>query len=291
MNKSDHPLFEIVTTTAGVVSIRNKAVNEIMHNPVGPWVEANALYIDQSHLRERLMESTSEELIIYDVGLGAAANALAALICARGLGRGSRPMRIISFERDLELLRFALAHASHFAHFHGNEEILEEILDKRHWQQGGLAWELRRGNFLEVIDQETFRPHLVFFDPYSPKMNEEMWTTSCFTKIRKKSREPSDGGTSLFTYSRATRIRVALIKAGFFVGYGTATGLKDETTQAATGVQLLKSPLGKIWFERWEKSHLRYPSDCLEGQRDEFDQCVRDYMALMGVGPWCKMMD
>src|SRR5688572_17471064 len=103
MKHQGHPLFEIVTTTAGAISIRNKQVNEIMHNPVGPWVEANALYIDQSHLRERLIEAP-EEFVIFDVGLGAAANSLAALACIKSLGPKSRPVRIVSFERELELL-------------------------------------------------------------------------------------------------------------------------------------------------------------------------------------------
>lgn len=39
--------FEIVTTTMGATSIRDNRVNEIMHNPVGPWAEANALCVDQ----------------------------------------------------------------------------------------------------------------------------------------------------------------------------------------------------------------------------------------------------
>ncbi len=77
-----HPLFEIVTTTLGVTSIRHKIVDEIMHNPVGPWAEANALYIEQSKLGQRLA-APGEELILFDVGLGAAANALAALHCAK----------------------------------------------------------------------------------------------------------------------------------------------------------------------------------------------------------------
>ena len=114
-----HPLFEIVTTTAGAVSIRNKALNEIMHNPVGPWAEANSLYIDQSKLEDRLRETSEEELVLFDVGLGAAANALAALHCAARIPGRSRVLKLISFERDLELLRFALQNSSKFAHFSG----------------------------------------------------------------------------------------------------------------------------------------------------------------------------
>ena len=276
MSSSD---FEIVTTTTGVTSIRNIRVNEIMHNPVGPWIEANALYIDQSNLNRRLTESFQDELVIFDVGLGAAANALAAMACARSLGPNSRPLRIVSFERDLELLRFALVHAAKFEHFRGFESAIENILSSGHWSDNKIVWELRQGNFLELIETEIERPHLVFFDPYSPKVNQEMWTTECFKKIRKKSRETNDGGTSLFTYSQATRIRVALINAGFFVGFGQATGLKTHTTEAATAVTALNSPLDRAWFERWQRSDARYPFDCGPDQQSQIDQKIERYFS------------
>lgn len=276
--ESNHPLFEVVKTSAGAVSIRNKVLNETMHNPVGPWIEANTLYIDQSDFRALLSDGSAEELVLFDVGLGAAANALAALAAAYALGTQRRKLRIISFERELELLKFALEHSAHFEHFKGYESILTEILTTGKWSDGTISWELRHGDFLSFIEIETYRPHLIFFDPYSSKVNQEMWTTNCFKKIRALAREPAEGGTSLFTYSQATRIRVALIYAGFFVGYGSATGLKSETTEASTDRLRLKSPLGKPWYERWKKSHLRYPYDCQENEETAVDESVRNYL-------------
>ncbi|MFN7729949.1 MAG: MnmC family methyltransferase [Bdellovibrio sp.] len=274
----EHPVFEIVTTTTGAISIRNKVVNEIMHNPVGPWVEANALYIDQSRLRERLTDKSAEEFVIFDIGLGAAANAIAALSCLRLLGTERRPVRMISFERDLDLLRFALDHAREFTHFHGFEKALKTLLETGHWQEPGFIWDLREGDFLTLIESEAHRPHLVFFDPYSPKVNQEMWTTHCFAKLFGKARNPEQGGTDLYTYSQATRIRVALLIAGFHVGYGQATGLKNQTTQAASDMALLKTPLDRAWFERWRRSHIRYPFDCSPEEQAAADTFVENYL-------------
>lgn len=264
--------FEIVTTTTGAISIRNIKVNEIMHNPVGPWVEANSLYINQSRLKERLLETTSEPLIIFDVGLGAATNAIAAMTCAR-----KRPLRIVSFERDLNLLKFALLHAEKFDYFSGYEPAISDILAHGRSQSSDLLWEVRHGDFLETISNEIQRPHLIFFDPYSPRVNNDMWTMACFKKIRKKCREEHEGGTSLFTYSLATRIRVALIAAGFFVGYGKPTGEKTQTTEAATVRSMLNSPLDKMWFERWQRSDSRYPFDCNPENQAEVDKIVENY--------------
>lgn len=275
-----HPVFEIVKTSLGVISIRNKVVDEIMHNPVGPWIEANALYIDQSNLKVKLQRKADGEFVLFDVGLGAAANALAALACAKSLGPECRNLRIVSFERDLELLKFALAHAEQFEHFHGYEAALEQILKIGSWSSGPISWELRRGEFLETIERETLRAHLVFFDPYSPLVNSEMWTRSCFEKIRRKSREPSEGGMSLYTYSQATRIRAAMLRAGFHVGYGAATGRKGETTEATTERESLRLPLDNIWFTRWQRSNVRYPFDCQVSEEPDFDLFIKEYFAV-----------
>lgn len=258
----DPPLFEIVLTSAGAVSIRNNVVNETMHNPVGPWAEANGLYIEPSRLADRLEAACERdvELVVFDVGLGAAANALAILHCARRFPMAR--VRIVSFERDLDLLRFALAHAHHFEHFRGFEPAMREILERGAWTDGRVSWELRHGDFVELIEREPFRPHLIYFDPYSPKMNRDMWSTACFRKIRAISRESNDGGTLLCTYSQATPIRTALLAAGFFVGHGVGTGLKEETTQAATVLSDLDRPLDARWLVRWSRSDSPWPFDC-----------------------------
>lgn len=259
-----HPVFEIVTTTAGAVSIRNKIVNEIMHNPVGPWPEANALYIRPSRLADRLRENVSKELVIFDVGLGAAANALATLHSLRQAAT-SRPVRLVSFERDLELLRFALDHASQFEHFRGFENAIETLLAEGRWRNGTVDWQLRHGDFPELITTETSRADLIFFDPYSPAVNGDMWTVNTFKKLRLAC---ADSGSLLLTYSRSTPIRAALLHAGFFVGAGPATGLKPETTQASTRLEDLENPFGSAWLERWKRSHVPHP---LEAQESEFE--------------------
>lgn len=272
-------MFEIVTTSMGVKSIRNTVVNEIMHNPVGPWAEANQLYVEQSHLHARLAKSGSE-LVVFDVGLGAAANALAALHCAQSLSE-RRELVLVSFEQDLSLARFALQHAHEFDHFAGFESALEQLLSSGEWRGPGVRWLLREGDFTHLIETEIMRPHLIFYDPYSPEVNREMWTLSNFEKIRARSRAPVDGGTVLYTYSRATPVRAALLAAGFFVGQGQATGLKDETTQAATVLSELSSPLGFKWFERWQRSHTPFPLDLPEAEREGVSKRIREHLQFL----------
>lgn len=276
MNSVSHPVFEIVRTSAGAVSIRNKVVNEIMHNPVGPWIEANELYIDQSRLRERLVTgSLADELVIFDVGLGAAANALAVLHCVSEFEPSQRrPVKLISFERDLDLLQFALAHASEFEHFQKFIPAIQSLLKEGKWVSDGIIWQLRAGDFLKTLPVETERPHLIYFDPYSPQVNRDMWTSALFRVLRSHSRELVEGGTVLFTYSQATPIRTAMLLAGFVVGYGRPTGLKEETTQAATDLSLLAEPLGGRWLKRWQASHASLPFDCTDQDRAEVQKQI-----------------
>lgn len=231
-----------------------------MHNPVGPWAEANSLYIEQSQLAQRLNESSNsanEELIVFDVGLGAAANALAALHCAKNCAAQNTPgrdLRLISFERDLELLQFALDHSHEFEHFRGYEDAIAQILRTGSWEgqlhQRKCKWELRHGDFLEKISVESLVADLVFFDPYSSSKNPEMWSAETFKKIFDRCNHANPAGSLLLTYSRATPVRMAMLHAGFFVGIGLASGPKEETTQASTNLELLARPLTSDWLKR-----------------------------------------
>jgi tRNA U34 5-methylaminomethyl-2-thiouridine-forming methyltransferase MnmC len=273
-----HPLFEIVRTTTGVLSIRNKVVNEIMHNPVGPWIEANTLYIDQSNLKKFLSEANNSEFVVYDVGLGAAANSLAILACANSLPESHRKLRIVSFEKDLELLRFALSYAEQFEHFHGYEAAIAELLKNKIWSSNAITWELREGDFVDLVRLEASKPHLIYFDPYSPRVNREMWSVQTFKHLQSRFRSLEEGGTRLYTYSQATPIRVAMIMAGFCVGRGQSTGLKKETTEAASHLQLLNSPLAQSWFDRWLKSQEPYPFETRKEDQDSVRAAVTSYM-------------
>ncbi len=242
--------FEVVTTTAGSLSIRNNELNEIMHNPIGPWAEAQQLYIEPSRILEHLTQPGSE-YVIYDVGLGAATNAIAALTASE---HTSRPIKIVSFEKDLELLQFALQNIEQFSFLAPFKNAIESILEKGQWQKDHLSWELRYGDFRQTIESEKTFADLIFFEPYSPKVNSEMWTADVFKNLRSRCQT-----TNLFTYSQATPIRAGLLSAGFFVGYGPALGFKEQTTQASTHLENLAKPLDERWMKRLMACHVPLP--------------------------------
>jgi queuine tRNA-ribosyltransferase len=103
------------------VSIKHRSSGEVMHSVSDPREEAEALYVGQASLRERLRETSNEPLVIWDVGLGAATNAMAALKAFEdeaGSGTAVRPLRIVSFENDLDSVKLALTHRTAFPHLY-----------------------------------------------------------------------------------------------------------------------------------------------------------------------------
>jgi queuine tRNA-ribosyltransferase len=79
-----------------------------------------------------------------------------------------------------------------------------------------------------------------------------MWTASLFIDLF--AALDAARPCSLATYSRSTMTRAALLLAGFHVGAGHATGLKEETTVAANSPGLIAAPLDRRWLERARRS-------------------------------------
>ena len=74
--------YKLVRLRNGAHSVHSLAYGETMHPGLGPVAEAEALYVRQLKLCERLQNHTGE-FVIWDIGLGAAANALTVLRATR----------------------------------------------------------------------------------------------------------------------------------------------------------------------------------------------------------------
>ncbi len=141
------PGYSLVTLANGVRSVRSHAEAETFHPVIGPVAEAEALYVRQLRLRERLAAHRGE-FVIWDVGLGAAANALTVLRATRDL---SCRLRLVSFDHTLEPLRFALQHAGELGYFDGCESLVAELLangraERTNGSQSVL-WDVLVGDF------------------------------------------------------------------------------------------------------------------------------------------------
>ena len=241
------PEFQIVTVQSGDRSVRSLEFGETFHPVIGPMAEARALHVRGQRLVERAAAEPGS-FIVWDVGLGAAANAVAVLeSCA------DRCVEIHSFDRTSAPLAFALQHAEALEYLLPFRAAIETLLAKGHARVGEIAWHFHAGDFSETMHRtEIPAPHAVLYDPYSPGTNADMWTLEHFTRLH--ARLDPARPCPLTNYTRSTAVRVTLLLAGFYVGCGHATGEKDQTTIAANAPGLLEEPLPLAWLERVARS-------------------------------------
>ena len=263
--------YRIVKLASGAHSVHSVAHGETFHPVIGPQAEAEALYVRQLNLAERLQNHRGE-FVIWDIGLGAAANPISIL---RAIQRIPAQLRILSFDEGTEPLRFALAHADTLGYVGGYERQLDQLVRdgivKFSDHTPDVEWTTHLGDFPTLIRQPSAgnwpKPHAILFDPFSPAKNPAMWTQPLLERIYQLL-DPKRS-CALATYSRSTMLRVSLLLAGFFVGAGHATGEKEETTIAANSMELVSEPLGRSWLKRarnstsaeplWEASYRQAP--------------------------------
>lgn len=286
--------FEVVVKEIGsdrFGAIRDRASGETMHPGSSPIVEARALYVEQAGFAERITNADTEALVIWDVGLGAATNAMAVLSAYEEEVREKgtrRSVHLVSFECDLDPLLLALTHQNLFAHL--RHPAPHSLAKNPFWRgmKGRFSWQLLRGDFFTTM-AEAPDPDLIMYDPFSYKVDYTAWTAGAFGVLHERI---SARKVALYTYSAATRVRAAMLHAGFFVGAGAATGAKGETTVALTKGEVDRSGvrealLGGAWLERWERSDARYPIDvegAEEGVRALFAERVRGHEQFGGGG-------
>jgi len=264
--------YEVVTAPEGFSSVRQISSGEVMHSVSEPSEEARRLYVDQSRLAEKLLETEAEPLVIWDVGLGSATNAMAALRCFLSIPTEQvRAVRMVSFERDMDSLRLALKCQHKFPHLHHKAPV--ELLNKGSWISpcGKFRWELRQGDFLSQLDLAP-APDLIFYDPFSSKVDAELWTPAVFSRVFKQGVTRS---ARLYTYSSSTAVRAALLAAGFFVAPGVSSGPVANTTVAYCAWPEVKQDLlGPEWLDRWNRSQAKYPGGLPPEAKEDFESKI-----------------
>lgn len=252
--------YVLVETAKGVPTFRHVATGENLHGQVGPWEEAIALYIEPSGLL-----SHSGSVVVYDVGMGCAAQVLATLWAWRENSKIDR-CEVVSFDLEKQGLESLLSHAEKFLFAQRERVILERMVlndSVSIFSDDGreFVWRFLGGDYRETVVAPAMKTipkaDKVFYDFFSPASHPELWTCEMFSNLWPY---VSQTGT-LFTYSCATRVRAALLAAGFCVGLGVPSGKKAKTTVAAVRFSDLREPLPAAWLETFRRSDAGY-FDC-----------------------------
>lgn len=247
------PPFSILTHANRTKTLVDLENGQAMHSRVGPITEANKVYADLAQIEKRLCSPT-HTIKLYDVGMGTAANVLATLEKIRSRPEAAGRLEVFSFETKPEGLHIALETPEDFPWLGAWREPLLELLHtgEAHFSLGAIQidWRLLIGDFYSHI-RELSAPDYIYFDFYSPRVVPELWS---FEKLKALRDHIGSQQCQLLTYSASTPTRVNLLLAGFFVGRGGSTGLKNETTAATTRLEDLEAPLGRDWFEHKTKT-------------------------------------
>jgi queuine tRNA-ribosyltransferase len=176
--------YEVHIAHEGFASIRQISSGEIMHMRTPPMEEARSLYIEQSNLARRIRRSDAngqESLVIWDVGLGAAANAMPR---SNATSAGQHPTSLshacpYQLRERSRLLRLALRHDDKFLISATVAPSASRGIWRGSRKHVGLSWELVAG-ISETVGQAPFPPDPIFYDMFSSKTHGEQWMIEIF---------------------------------------------------------------------------------------------------------------
>lgn len=271
--------YEVFTHPAGFHSIRQRSTGEIIHSVSDPSEESRILYSEQTGFVKNATGTADETFIIWDVGMGAAFNVMAAITEYEKLANSGiqlKKLLVTSFENDLDPLHLAVKNPSLFMHV--RHAAPGAILESGRWSSRAhpVEWILLKGDFPDTIN-DALQPDCIYYDPFSINAYCPLWSLETFSKIH---RYCSGRTARLFTYSSSTAVRAALLAAGFYTGKGPATGPKTETTSAITsiedgtyGIELLSAD----WLGRYMRSSSRYMPGLSPDQKKLIDERVTSH--------------
>jgi queuine tRNA-ribosyltransferase len=257
--------YRVQENPKGFSSIQQISSGETMHSVSDPTEEAKRLYVDQLDLPAIVAQARERgtPVVVWDVGMGAATNAMAVLRAMEVLdGTGPRSeaaaaplVRIESFERDLDSFRLALLHPYRFRYLQHPGPFAIGREGKWNSDCGRFAWTLFEGDFRTRLE-EAADPDVILFDPFSAKVDSPLWETEVFRRLRARAgAKPCE----LFTYSNSNLVRGRLLAAGWYVARGAGTGPKTETTIAASRRDGARDWLDREWLATWNRSGVRTP--------------------------------
>ncbi|WP_456484872.1 tRNA (5-methylaminomethyl-2-thiouridine)(34)-methyltransferase MnmD [Desulfurobacterium sp.] len=232
-------MIKKIITADGSPTFFSEEYGEPYHSiTAGAFREAEEKFIKPCRVRETLRE---RDLKILDVCFGLGFNSVSAVKVASEAGRR---LLIIGFEKDIDVIKASLR--LDWGDMSGFKVVLKELLRNRSFEDGFLTLNYcdkelgvrvfigeGRGVVKRISDSYRDFFDVVFHDPFSPKVNPELWSFDFFKKISEMVRK----GGILATYSSSLPVRKALQMAGFGVREGIAVGRKSKSTVAVKGAE------------------------------------------------------
>lgn len=206
--------MKLVKTKDGSFTVYNEDVNEHYHTISGAMEEAFEKHVNALGIEDGMN--------ILDFCFGLGYNAIAAT-------KNHKNLNIIGMENDLEIIETMqkIEIPQKLEKEYANFRLLAKT--RTISDDNNNEIKLILGDALQEIDNLP-NNHFdrVFFDPFSPKKQPEMWSEELLNKIYSKMKI----GGKLSTYSCAKIVRSNLIETGFSVKDGPIVGRRSPATIA-----------------------------------------------------------
>jgi tRNA U34 5-methylaminomethyl-2-thiouridine-forming methyltransferase MnmC len=224
----------------GSHTLYSEKFHQHYHNPNGAISESRCVFFDTPGFREKL--GNSDSYYIFEVGFGTGLNLLLLMeyLCKMDTSVNvfyqsveAYPLKLdqaikLNYPEKLELTNAAEILACIFRDLKpGNNTF--KIKNNVHFS-------LFIGSFDELPEPEE-KSDMIFFDPFSPDVNPELWTDKVFHKLASWSKPDA----LLCTYGASSAGRGAMASAGWKVARAPgALGKREMTLASLDPGQLLK---------------------------------------------------
>ena len=229
-----------VITVDNTITLYNFDYNEAYHSSsAGAYTESMHKFIIPCNIQEICEKIGS--INILDVGFGLGYNASTAIKSCLEKNPNAK-IQIISIEKDKNFLEnikrieipenLKPVYEIFFKMVLDKLTIGSKTFDVYKYEDNNLKLSVVLADGREVIKaltDENIKFDAVFWDPFSPKVNPEMWELELFENLRKIMKDEA----IFATYSSAKEVKKNLLEAGFKIGMVEPVGRKSYSLVAS----------------------------------------------------------
>ena len=244
-------MLKELKTADGSITFFSEKFNEAYHSvTAGAFREAVEKFCIPCRVDKKAREKGKVNL--FDVCFGLGYNTVAFLDTVFKANPKAKAS-VVGFEMNLSVIENSLS--VNWRSYEGWKPIIRTALKNKGCERGFLT--LNYGDekvrlkifigegraILKEFGRRFYKfADAIFHDPFSPKVNPELWTYEFFSLLRKIVKD--DGIVA--TYSSASPVRRALLMAGFGVKEGIALGRKSKSTVASPSFKTEEKLLRKL---------------------------------------------
>lgn len=219
-----------IITADGSVSYYNEKIDESYHSNTGAIEESFLKFVKPAV--DLVLKENRSSIEIFDMFFGLGYNSVCVLYYLREVKGFKGKINITGIELDNEIMGFA------------KDITFDSSINTVMLAEAGIQIDVKKfnsyyssirenvdiiiGDALVEVKNIKKRFDILFFDPFSPKKQPELWSREFFKDV---SRSVKSGGV-LTTYSCARVAKDGLIEAGFTVMKGPSVGRKAPSTIA-----------------------------------------------------------